>query len=400
MTLPSGRTVVQGPSLRFARGPAAAHTHPVPPETIDLRLSADFAAAEERAAASLSRGGLVVLPTETVYGVAAAASNPSAMDRLWGLKGAPRRAPLAWHLHSSAALSAALWPEGECAAPALHRRAVHRLTPGPVTLQVPMDAERLRSVRSRVGVAEGVFDDGSDLLVRVPDQLVTRQVIERAGVPVVVAALGESRLASTAELAERALADRGAVELILDAGPTPHNRQSTLIRLDPAGGCAVVREGALDARSIRKRLTRHLLFVCTGNTCRSPMAAAIARHLIAAAPDGVETVVKSAGVSAGFGMQMTPEAAEAIVGMGVDPGRHASAPLSRELLNEADEVFAMTRGHLESVLRFDPTAVDRVRLLDPDGADIQDPIGSPSAVYDETARLLRAAIESRLKDLL
>jgi protein-tyrosine phosphatase len=262
-----------------------------------------------------------------------------------------------------------------------------------------MTPERLRAVRARAGAEEGVFDDGADLLVRVPDQFFTRRVLERSGGPVVVGALGETRLATTAALAERALGNPDSVDLIIDAGPTPYNRRSALLRLEPGGGVTVVREGAIDERTIRKRLVRHLLFVCTGNTCRSPMAAAITRHLLAAHPDGVETVVRSAGVSAGFGMAMTAEAADALTAMGIEPGRHASAPLSREMLNEAEAIFAMTRGHLESVIRLDPAATDRALLLDPAGGDIPDPIGSPRPVYDQTANVLRDAIETRLKEI-
>lgn len=387
--------------MRVARVGPATHTAPVSTETIDLQLEADHTLAIDRASNALRKGRPVVLPTETVYGIAANAADPEALDRLWAMKGRDRRATLAWHLHSPTALSDALLDASIELTP-IHRRVIRVLTPGPVTLAVPAPPSHLAAVRERARVAPFVIDDGSELLARVPDRRITRDIIERAAVPIVIASIGETRLARTAGEAAAILAAVAAAPpaLILDDGPASFARLSTLIRLAPDAGYHILREGAIDERTIRKRMARTLLFVCTGNTCRSPMAAAIARHLLApSGAAGVETRVKSAGTSAGFGMEATPEGVAALRDLGIGMEHHASTPLSRELLNEAEVIYAMTRSHLDAILRLDPSAKGRVCLLDPEGRDIPDPISSPRAVYDETARMLRNAIEKRLAEL-
>lgn len=388
--------------MRVARRVSASHTAAVASATIDLLAASSPDEILGRAADVLKSGGIIVLPTETVYGAAASAAVPGALDLLWRIKGPERRAPLAWHLHSTQAALDAL-RQVSPDPPSAHRRMIRTLTPGPVTFAVPASPERLASLRSRLGVGEGVLDDGAELFLRVPDRGATRRVIERAGIPVVIGSLGGSALARTAAEAEAALRSADAesiVPMILDSGPVDYSRQSTLIRLLPTGEHQVVRAGALDERTIRRSLIRTILFVCTGNTCRSPMAAAIARHLVEQLPpSGIETRIRSAGVSAGFGMAPTPEGVEALRDRGIEMGRHASTPLTREMINEAELIFAMTRSHAEAVVRMEPSAASRVLLLDPEGRDIPDPIGSPREAYDRTADRLLDAIRRRLGEL-
>src|SRR5690606_36509050 len=86
---------------------------------------------------------------------------------------------------------------------------------------------------------------------------------------------------------------------VIDDGPTLYAKGSTTVRIGAGGSIRVDQTGALSEREILAHLERTILFVCTGNTCRSPMAEAIARDLIAKSPrTGITTNVASAGVSA------------------------------------------------------------------------------------------------------
>lgn len=151
------------------------------------------------------------------------------------------------------------------------------------------------------------------------------------------------------------------------------------------------RHSAASAPAMRRRL---FLFVCGGNTCRSPMAVAVAR----AEAGGLAVEIASAGTAAVAGLPMTAEARVALRTLGVPAGRHRSRPLTRELAEQAEAIFCMTRGQREAVLALVPDAAVRTICLDPDG-DIPDPIGQPLAAYLACARRLQPLVRARLREL-
>src|SRR5678815_1292877 len=112
--------------------------------------------------------------------------------------------------------------------------------------------------------------------------------------------------------------DPSGPAVLVDAGPTRYRRPSTTIRLLSDGGYRIIAEGALESRMVKKQLERTILFLCTGNTCRSPMAAAIARHLATPSP-GLTTRFLSAGTAAADGSPATQETIAAVESLGIDP---------------------------------------------------------------------------------
>ncbi len=149
-----------------------------------------------------------------------------------------------------------------------------------------------------------------------------------------------------------------------------------------------------------------ILFVCTGNTCRSPMAEAMARQLAAAgelpAPDGSDGwLFASAGVAAAHGAPVSPETLDALAARGIEH-RGASKALTPRMIENADLVLTLTRPHAgaaAALLPPDSPHAAKIHPLDPDG-DIEDPFGRGPRAYEHLAETLTTLLPGRLRELL
>lgn len=150
---------------------------------------------------------------------------------------------------------------------------------------------------------------------------------------------------------------------------------------------------------------RLFLFVCSGNTCRSPMAAAIANAEIAArlgipfkALETVNVRALSAGVTARVGAPITPEAVEVLSSLNVPVKPHAARNLTPELASEADMIFCMTSAVRKAVIEMLPSVEGKTYCLSNE-ADVPDPIGKGMAAYVDCARQIQRLVQLRFDEL-
>ena len=136
---------------------------------------------------------------------------------------------------------------------------------------------------------------------------------------------------------------------------------------------------------------KRLVFVCTGNTCRSPMAEALARPLL---PDGWE--VLSAGLHAAVGHPPTPEAVQAVAECDADISGHRVRSMTDALAFSATLLVGMTKDHAAELRMRFPFAAAKVRMLGDYGPasvrDISDPFGGTLADYRSCIRAIRACL--------
>ena len=131
-----------------------------------------------------------------------------------------------------------------------------------------------------------------------------------------------------------------------------------------------------------------VLVICTANVCRSPMAAGLLQHALAAQAEPLRSLrVVSAGIAARNGEPVSENSVIALRKVGIDISKHVSQPLTQELLDQARIVICMTEAHRTMIqIQADPPPkhIYLVREFLPDGAnrEIPDPYGGPLSLYE------------------
>ncbi len=342
-----------------------------------ITVHPDFPEREQisRAAAIIQRGGIVIFPTETVYGLAADVGNAQAVDRLRRIKRRSDGKPFSIMVDQKDAFAQySSYKKTDVF------KLIDRYWPGPLTVIVPGISEQ-----SSVGM-------------RVPDH------------PVALALLRILRCAIAAPSAniegcpppatcQDALKDfGGAVDAAIDAGPVRYGLSSSVVDFCQAAP-VVVRQGVITQADVDETVHKKtVLVVCTGNSCRSVMAEYALRHKMR---DRKDIDVLSAGTSVFVTAMASSGALQILTRRGIDARRHRSQPVSAILLRKSDLILAMTRRHRDVIIQMAPDVANRTYVLNeflggstgaPDSLDIADPMGQDERAYEECFQTIDAAL--------
>lgn len=332
----------------------------------------------KEAASILKTGGLVAFPTETVYGLAALPNQDIAVEKLRYIKKRYEEKQFSFCIQS---IEQAKELAGDISP--LAYKLMNKFWPGPLTLVLD----------SRGGATVGL---------RMPDHPVAQLLLEEVGVPVLAPSANFPNEKAPVNAQEVLKVLDKKIDIIIDSGESELKLSSTVCQIKDEG-FQILRQGAITQEMISKALKiKEVLFVCTGNSCRSAMAEGLMKKIV----EGSENIhISSAGVAAFNGMPASEDAILVMQRAGIDISRHKARRITQDLLKNADFILVMDKGHKQHILNYMSGLEKKVFLLkefskEKSGAmSIQDPMGLHISFYEKVADELQKSIEGLVEKI-
>jgi len=330
----------------------------------------------------IRQGGLVVFPTETVYGIAADFNNEKAIKRLREVKGRAENKPFSIHISQKELL-----PNYTPSKDPIIYKLIDACWPGPLTVIVPS------------------YEADKTIGIRMPENNIAIKLVEESQCTVAApsANFTGKPAPSTCEEAMKDL--DGLVDMAIDGGSSKFGLASSVVDCMQEKP-VVLRKGAISQEQVDKIANKKaILFICTGNSCRSVMGEYFLREKL---KDRDDIEVLSAGTSVFLRSSASKETISVLEREGIDVRHHQARPMTNIMLHKADLILVMTKLHRSQVLGYVPDVEQRVHLLkefisdseEPTGDfDIEDPMGLPSEAYEECAITVKNAVEKLIQKI-
>lgn len=340
----------------------------------------NFKEAIEATGITLADGGLVIIPTETVYGIAVAVDNHDAVERLYALKKRDKSKPLIRLICHFGEV----WPE-LVKEDRVTRKLALRYWPGALT--IIMGEDKLSQA------------------YRLPNDNIALAVIDYAKKPVCATSANISEDASPSRFEDIPQEILDNIDVAIDAGDCHFGLASTIVK-SVKNKVEVIRAGSISEDELKLAEKFKIGIVCTGNTCRSPMGEELMRNAlieelqpIDGRLENVNCEVVSFGTATADGLPASENSLVVMAAMGYDVSGHKSTLANFENLADCDVIYTMTNSHKEHIVSMMPEIADRISTLCPDGHNISDPYGGSVEIYTKCADEIKTCIEKRVKEI-
>jgi len=353
-----------------------------------LKIDTDYPEKEKMAKAAnfIKKGKLVAFPTETVYGLGVAGLNSEAIKLLSQVKKRPKNKPISLLISDFNDIER-LGKD----IPQLAWKVIDKFWPGPLTI-ILLATDLVPQIIKGKNLTVGL---------RMPDNKIALSLIESAQSPIACSSAnisGEKEPTTAQELMANL---KEKIDLIIDGGKTKLGLASTV--LDLTGKTPIIiRNGVIHSKELLGVLnSKHILFVCTGNTCRSIMAEQLFSNMVKETTLSIE--VNSAGTSAISGGEVSPLTLKTLEKEGIKSEKTTITPLTERMIKKTDLILVMEDYHRKRVLDILPAAKEKTFLLNEYAGlgkkDILDPAGGSWEGYETCLQEIKKCLKQVMKRL-
>jgi len=353
------------------------------------------------AAETIKNGGIIVYPTDTLYGLGVDITNAVALDKLFYLKQREDDKPISVLINNISQAEDIAGPLSE-----QEKKISELFFPGKITL--------LCDVKKEVNIPR--LQRQKKIGFRIPDYSLCSKLIEEAGNPISTTSVNISKNKNVRSVQEVIGIFGDKIDLILDGGEIKSDKGSTII---DAGSVppVILREGDISRREIEEKLgvkvsTNYsgkfvITFVCSGNICRSPMAAGILKQILSRTKYKNIVEINSAGTLKMITSPASLNAIEVSSKFDINLSEHLSKHIQTEMVREANIIICMALNHYNYITRKYTAFKYKTILLkqwkikhqlmnpsiaDPIGHDMQFYKQTFTEIHDEIMRIFPALI--------
>jgi len=329
-------------------------------------------------AGQLVHGKIIAFPTETVYGLAVSASQQQAIAKLHELKQRPEDKPFTYHIGNLGALERLDVIQGRTL-----RFLINQFWPGPVTLLALNRKDEKIGLRfPKNEIAVRMINESNDLIVATS------------------ANISGGKSPTTAEEVLKIFPNE--IDVVIDGGPCEWGEDSTIIDT-VSNPPYVVRKGvyadrveqAIEKIKLGRFPRKKILVVCTGNTCRSPMAQGWLEHELHKKGLAEQIEVSSCGICAREGYSAAMESILTLKNDEIEFDNFKTHLCRREDVLAADLILVMSEEHRKFISDLCPPARDRIIVL-----GIADPVGMSIDFYERSYRAIKEKILSLWSEII